>query len=148
MLKVLEKTSGPTGGMGGGFYFGRLCSPYTYLLLVLEQAPLSSSSMVPSRGSLRRYDVQYLLTVEAPVSLEQSRITWCGWGLGFVRSCISASIFALSECTPLFFGHPVLGLKFGLRFMRQQGQRLRAFMLRTSFPEISWTRMRLPCLPS
>ena len=27
--------------------------------------------------------------------------------------------------------------------MRQQGQRLRAFMLRTSFPEIFWTRMRL-----
>ena len=27
-----------------------------------------------------------------------------------------------------------LALKFGLRFMRQQGQRLRAFMLRRSFP--------------
>ena len=33
-------------------------------------------------------------------------------------------------------------------FMRQQAQRLHAFMLCTSFPEISWTRMRLPCLPS
>ena len=29
-----------------------------------------------------------------------------------------------------------------------QGQTLHAFMLRTSFPEMSWTRMRLPCLPS
>ena len=27
--------------------------------------------------------------------------------------------------------------------MRQQGQRLRVFMLCTSFPKISWTRMRL-----
>ena len=38
--------------------------------------------------------------------------------------------------------------QLGPRFMRQQSQRLGAFMLCTSFPEISWTRMRLPCLPS
>ena len=48
---------------------------------------------------------------------------------------------------PQILDLPALTTEFGPRFMRQQGQRLRAFMLCTSFPEISWTRMRLPCLP-